>query len=246
VGRRGRAASVGRLVVGYRPGRRDRHVPARRTLQTPIPAAREPPSRTVWVVHDPCAGREFRRCGSGLRNAAGGLVHRHAGRVAVAATVALWWIYFDRIDIEAVEALAKPGVAAQRPFVIWLFAHMPVAFGLALAGAGVDLLLHEQAAHSSTPSAFIFVGGQVIFVLAEAVICATAVGAGPPQLRLTHGGCQGCERRSPGDRGGRRMADQFRLDDVRSVSCGAVVCCRLGLRPRTPGRRHHLTYTAAS
>jgi hypothetical protein len=40
---------------------------------------------------------------------------------------------------------------------------------------------------SLSGSTFIYVGGVVTFVLAEAVICATAVGAGPPGLRVTHG-----------------------------------------------------------
>jgi low temperature requirement protein LtrA len=71
--------------------------------------------------------------------------------------------------------------------MVWLFAHLPIAFGLMLAGAGADLLLQEQAAHFHAPGALIYVGGQVIFVLFEAVVCATAVGAGPPQLRVTHG-----------------------------------------------------------
>ncbi|GIH08503.1 hypothetical protein Rhe02_65700 [Rhizocola hellebori] len=106
--------------------------------------------------------------------------------LSVAGAVAMWWIYFDRIDIEAITALSRPGTASQRPFVIWLFAHMPIAFGLALNGAGVDLLLHENTEHSR-PSGLILIAGQIIFVLAEAVVCATAVGAGPPQLRLTHG-----------------------------------------------------------
>ena len=107
--------------------------------------------------------------------------------LAVAATVALWWIYFDRIDIEAVTALVDPDVSSRRPFIIWLFAHMPLTFGLALAGAGIDLLFHASTEHEASPGTFIYVGGVILFVVAEAVICATAVGAGPPALRLTHG-----------------------------------------------------------
>ena len=112
--------------------------------------------------------------------------------LAVAATVALWWIYFDRIDIEAVTALVDPEVSSRRPFIIWLFAHMPLAFGLALTGAGIDLLLHESVEHEASPGVFIYIGGVVLYVLAEAVICFTAVGAGPPALRLT------ARRRRPG------------------------------------------------
>jgi len=107
--------------------------------------------------------------------------------LAVAATVAMWWIYFDRIDIEAVQALNDPDVASRRPFLLWVFAHLPIAFGLMLAGAGAELLLHDPAHHSRVPGPLIYIGGQVTFVLSEAVVCATAVGAGPPQLRLTHG-----------------------------------------------------------
>ena len=107
--------------------------------------------------------------------------------LAVAATVAMWWIYFDRIDIEAVTALTNPDVASRRPFVLWLFAHLPIAFGLMLTGAGADLLLQEDAAQGSAPVTLVYIGGQIIYILSEAVVCATAVGAGPPQLRLTHG-----------------------------------------------------------
>jgi len=107
--------------------------------------------------------------------------------LAVAGTVALWWIYFDRIDIEAVTALAKPGTGSKRPFIVWLFAHMPIAFGLMLVGAGINMLLSDQAGHSSAAGGLIFIAGQVIYLVAEGVVCATAVGAGPPQLRLTRG-----------------------------------------------------------
>ena len=107
--------------------------------------------------------------------------------LAVAATVAMWWIYFDRIDIEAVTALTNPDVASRRPFIVWLFAHLPIAFGLMLTGAGADLLLRADAAHRSAPATLVYIGGQIIYILSEAAVCATAVGAGPPQLRLTHG-----------------------------------------------------------
>ena len=107
--------------------------------------------------------------------------------LAVAATVAMWFIYFDRIDIEAVTSLTNPDVASRRPFVVWLFAHLPIAFGLMLAGTGAALLLHEQAARFRSVGPLIYIGGQVIYVLSEGVVCATAVGEGPPQLRLTHG-----------------------------------------------------------
>jgi low temperature requirement protein LtrA len=107
--------------------------------------------------------------------------------LAVAATAAMWWIYFDRIDIEAVTALTNPDVASRRPFLVWLFAHLPLAFGLMLTGAGADLLLHEEAAHRSSSAALVYIGGQVVYIICEAVVCSTAVGAGSPQLRLTHG-----------------------------------------------------------
>ncbi len=67
------------------------------------------------------------------------------------------------------------------------FAHMPLTFGLALTGAGIDLLFHASAEHEASPGTVIYIGGVILFVIAEAVICATAVGAGPPALRLTHG-----------------------------------------------------------
>src|SRR5262249_9361991 len=66
--------------------------------------------------------------------------------LAVAATAAMWWIYFDRIDIEAVTALADPHVASRRPFVVWLFAHLPIGFGLMLAGPDAAPLLHGDTA----------------------------------------------------------------------------------------------------
>jgi len=107
--------------------------------------------------------------------------------LAVAATVAMWWIYFDRIDVEAVTALTNPDVATRRPFVLWLFAHLPIAFGLMLAGAGADLLLRESASHNRPAGPLVYIGGLVIYLLSEAVVCATAVAEGAPQLRLTHG-----------------------------------------------------------
>lgn len=107
--------------------------------------------------------------------------------LAVAAAAAMWWIYFDRADIEAVTALSDPHVASTRPFIVWLFAHLPIAFGLMLAGAGTELLLRAAPHPSRSVGAVIYVGGVAVFVASEAVTCATAIGTGPPQLRLTHG-----------------------------------------------------------
>ena len=76
---------------------------------------------------------------------------------------------------------------SRRPFLLWVFAHLPIAFGLMLAGAGAELLLDDPAHNFRAPGPLIYIAGQVTFVLSEAVVCATAVGAGPPQLRLTHG-----------------------------------------------------------
>jgi hypothetical protein len=48
-------------------------------------------------------------------------------------------------------------------------------------------VLREDAAHRSAPATLVYIGGRIIYILSEAAVCATAVGAGPPQLRLTHG-----------------------------------------------------------
>jgi low temperature requirement protein LtrA len=108
--------------------------------------------------------------------------------LAVVMAVAMWWIYFDRLDEEAVRALVEPGMARTRPFIVWFFAHLPLAAGLLAAGAGTELVIHHAESHGEglSPSA-ILVGGVALFVLAEAVVCITAVGAGPPELRVTRG-----------------------------------------------------------
>ena len=108
--------------------------------------------------------------------------------LAVVMAVAMWWIYFDRLDEEAVRALADPATARSRPFVIWFFAHLPLAAGLLAAGAGIEIVLHQAEAHTHhVAPAAVLVGGVTLFVLAEAVVCTTAVGAGPPELRVTRG-----------------------------------------------------------
>jgi low temperature requirement protein LtrA len=108
--------------------------------------------------------------------------------LAVVMAVAMWWIYFDRLDEEAVRALADPRTARSTPFVTWFFAHLPLTAGLMAAGAGTELVIHDADTHAAgLPPRGILVGGVALFVLAEAIVCITAVGAGPPELRVTRG-----------------------------------------------------------
>jgi len=106
--------------------------------------------------------------------------------LGVLIAVSVWWTYFDRLDIEAVENLTE--MKTELPYYIWLFAHLPLSAAIAAIGVGIELNIFLDTNHNTTTfSGWILPGALVIYSLCEACICATAIGAGPPRLAMTKG-----------------------------------------------------------
>ncbi|WP_237713477.1 low temperature requirement protein A [Halococcus hamelinensis] len=61
------------------------------------------------------------------------------GAFCVAVVFSLWWIYFDNLDGAAIRAAVAAGRTAD--YQRWLYAHFPLAVGLAAVGVGIDHLL---------------------------------------------------------------------------------------------------------
>lgn len=122
----------------------------------------------------------------------GGLGHELSHQIylhmalGVLIAVSVWWTYFDRLDIEAVENLAE--MKTELPYHIWLFAHLPLSAAIAAIGVGIEHNISLDAEHISTAFfTWLLPGALAIYSLCEACICATAIGAGPPRLAMTKG-----------------------------------------------------------
>lgn len=106
--------------------------------------------------------------------------------LGVLIAVSVWWTYFDRLDIEAVENLTE--MKTELPYYIWLFAHLPLSAAIAAIGVGIEHSIALDANHyTTTLSGWILPGALAIYCICEACICATAIGAGPPRLAMTKG-----------------------------------------------------------
>lgn len=105
--------------------------------------------------------------------------------LGVLIAVAVWWTYFDRLDDEAVKALAREG--RSRPYLVWLYAHLPLALGVTALGVATELSVAGHEAGHDVPIAWFLAGALALYLAAEATVCATAVGAGRPTLAMTWG-----------------------------------------------------------
>ncbi len=99
--------------------------------------------------------------------------------------VAVWWTYFDRLDDNAVRALAKKG--RSRPYLIWLYIHLPLTLAVTMLGVALGLILTRDGESGYASVAWLLSGALALYLLTEATICATGVGARQPTLALTWG-----------------------------------------------------------
>ena len=52
-----------------------------------------------------------------------------------------WWLYFDTLDASVIEAAREQGRIG--PYQIWLYAHLPLAAGIAAAGVGAEYAIRS-------------------------------------------------------------------------------------------------------
>ena len=89
-----------------------------------------------------------------------------------AVACAIWWLYFDTLDT----SLVKRSVWAGQ---IYLYTHLPLLGGLAAAGAGVELAIHDAGRGSlSAGAAWALCGGIGLCLASMALIHLTATRTG--------------------------------------------------------------------
>ena len=52
-----------------------------------------------------------------------------------------WWLYFDTLDASVIEAAREQGRIG--PYQVWLYAHLPLAAGIAAAGVGAEYAIRS-------------------------------------------------------------------------------------------------------
>jgi low temperature requirement protein LtrA len=101
-----------------------------------------------------------------------------AGLVGFVGIAALWWIYFDVGADASADDLAETEAAEAEPSEdavderhdLFVYGHLPMTFGIVLAGVGLE----ELALHPDTPSpsayGWLLAGGAVLFLVGIVIV----------------------------------------------------------------------------
>lgn len=108
------------------------------------------------------------------------------GVLALVVAFGLWWCYFDFIG----RRVPRAGTAVQS---VWVFAHLPLAIGIAGAGAGmVTMIEHAQDSRLDAATGWL-VGGSLASALAATALLSWTIQQHPGRrllpLTLIAGGC---------------------------------------------------------
>jgi low temperature requirement protein LtrA len=99
--------------------------------------------------------------------------------LSVAIAVGLWWTYFNRLDDDAVRQLV--GFGRIWIYQLWLYVHLPLAISAAIVSVGIGQVLAVDLQQIlSTSDRALLLGSTAAFLIFEAVICFTTIGAGSP------------------------------------------------------------------
>jgi low temperature requirement protein LtrA len=89
---------------------------------------------------------------------------------AFTASVAMWWIYFDRgadLGVERITSAANPGRLGR---LAYTYLHLPIVAGIILFAVGHELTLAHPEGHTDTKTALgvlggaaVYLGGQLLF-----------------------------------------------------------------------------------
>ncbi|MBW4621852.1 MAG: low temperature requirement protein A [Cyanosarcina radialis HA8281-LM2] len=97
-----------------------------------------------------------------------GVLSAAVALLGLAIAFTLWWLYFDSVDGSPLRAM---GVGNMKIGLIWLYAHLPLAIGIAATGVGVEHLIKAAKTGTLLASDRWLLGGSVaICLLALAVI----------------------------------------------------------------------------
>lgn len=106
--------------------------------------------------------------------------------LSVAIAVGLWWTYFNRLDDDAVRQLVGKG--RLWIYQLWLYDHLPLVISVATVSVGIGHTLAVDP-QQILPAAdrWLLLGSIAAFLVFEAVICFTTIGAGLPHPAFTWG-----------------------------------------------------------
>ncbi len=88
--------------------------------------------------------------------------------VAFAASVTLWWLYFDQSAEAAAEKIAKSDDPGRLGRSAYHLIHPVMVAGIIVTAAGDDKVLSDPAAVASTASAWMILGGPALFLAGHA------------------------------------------------------------------------------
>lgn len=98
-----------------------------------------------------------------------GVVSATVAVLGMLIAFSLWWIYFDSIDGSPLESMrvGKMGIG-----LTWLYAHLPLAIGIAATGVGVEHIIVSSKTEAALPTGdrWLICGAVAICLIALAVI----------------------------------------------------------------------------
>ena len=93
------------------------------------------------------------------------------------AIAALWWLYFDRVDDEAIEWAFTGGVGQLMLGIAWAYGHLPLYAGLTATAVGIELaIVHGEAGALNLGERVTFCGGIAIALGAMTAVQSIAPG----------------------------------------------------------------------
>jgi low temperature requirement protein LtrA len=76
----------------------------------------------------------------GMRDLAWGPPAAITGALGLVLGFEIWWVYFEKLDSAPIVEVKRSG--RMLPYKLWIFAHLPLAAGIAAAGIGVGVVVH--------------------------------------------------------------------------------------------------------
>ena len=100
------------------------------------------------------------------------------GIVGFVIAAALWWNYFDVTASHSEEELRESddeddeteGAEADERHDLFVYGHLPLAFGIVMAGVGIEELVLHPDAPLPSPGGWILAGGIVLYLVGSALI----------------------------------------------------------------------------
>jgi low temperature requirement protein LtrA len=121
----------------------------------------------------------------GMRDLAWGRPAAITGALALVLGFEIWWVYFEKLDSAPIVEVKRSG--RMLPYKLWIFAHLPLAAGIAAAGIGVGVVVHFAPEPTLPDSARWLLGGSIAVCFAALALLHLAyarVGGGRDSLVL--------------------------------------------------------------